>query len=278
MTKRLIYYFYLTPDFKENRANRINLECLRRYAMIFDSADIYLSTDNTSDVHTIREAEKEFISMPFNGNISFKVVENTEFCESKVIKEEILDNLASLDCLVFFAHAKGYTNIHTYDYNLDGIQKWIVGCYYLSLGHMDNVDEILDGNYCTLSYGSFPVVSQKKIAEDELYQEWNNIFLGRIKHNWYYSGTFFWVNAPRLYNYLNVFSPTVPKMSDRYFGERLLGNLYAYDKHASGHNQRFLFPCNFYNEGVLDGALNFILNEDEYEDFKRFYDEIISKI
>ena len=278
MTKRLIYYFYLTKNFKENRANRINLECLRRYANIFDRSDVYLSLDDTSDMDLIHEAEAEFLSMPFNGNISFTVIKNGRFCESDVIKHEIVDKLDTLDSLVFFAHAKGYTNINVYkDTNLDGIQKWIVGCYFLSLSYMDEVEKYIDGENSISVYGSFPVCAQKKITEDDL-SEFTNIFPGYIRNNWYYSGSFFWINTSKLYNFIHVFSPEMPKMVDRYYGERFLGNLFKFERNGQSHNNRYMFPCNFYNPGIVDNALDFILEGDEHEQFNEFYNEIISKV
>ena len=279
MNKRLIYYFYLTPDFKENLANRINLECLGRYARVFDSAEIYLSLDDTDDDALIRAAEIEFVSMPFRGDISFRIIQNTEFCESKVIKEEILDKISEIDDSVFFAHAKGYTNVETYADRMDSVQKWIVGCYFLSLEFMDEVDKfVMGGSAPEITYGSFPVCAQHKITEDEFTKDFASIFPGRIKYNWYYSGTFFWLNGKKMHNYINVFSPTLPKMDSRYFGERMLGNIYRYYSNAIGHNSRMIFPCNFYNEGTIDEVLEFILEGDEHERFDNFYNSVISKV
>lgn len=279
MNKKLIYYFYLTPDFKDNLANRINLECLRRYARVFDSADIYLSLDDTGDDALIREAEHEFVSMPFRGSLSFKIVQNTNFCESKVIKEEILDKVSEIEDLVFFAHAKGYTNIKTYAETIENIQKWIVGCYFLSLEFINEVDSFIgDGGCPEIAYGSFPICAQHKISEDEFRNDYTSIFSGRIKYNWYFSGTFFWVNPLKMHNYINVFSPTLPKMEGRYFGERMFGNIFRYYSNGMGHNSRVLYPCNFYNSGIVDASLEFILEGDEHERFDKFYRSVISNV
>ena len=117
MKKKLIYYFYLTEDFLTNLSNKINFECLRRYAHIFDEASIFIATDSVTNTELIMEAERVFMSMPFSGNINFKVVNNTVYCESMVFDEEVVKKLDKLDCLLFFAHAKGYTNFKTYPEN-----------------------------------------------------------------------------------------------------------------------------------------------------------------
>lgn len=276
MKKKLIYYFYLTDDFKENRANKINFRCLKRYANIFDEADIYISIDDDKNFALIKEAEKVFLGLPFNGNISFRVrINDSNYCEAEVIKSELLDKIDTLDCLVFFGHAKGYSNFKTYPENMEDIQKWIIGNYYLSLEHMDEVVESISENsyYSTSVFGSFPIVSNEKIKESD-FSDWNKIFPGRIKYNWFYSGCFFWVNTMRLYNYINIFSPSMPKMCDRYFGERLLGNIFPYTRNATAHRNMYLYPCNFYNRGVISRSLGFILGE-ELEDFNKLYNEIL---
>ena len=280
MVKKLIYYFYLTPDFKANVANRINFECLRRYAHVFDCADIYLSLNDTSNTDLIQEAEHMFVSMPFNGNISFKVVENTKYCESKIIKEEILDKVGTLDCLVFFAHAKGYKSVFDNRNDSENVKKWIVGCYFLSLEYISEMERFIGDctEYSFSAYGSFPVFyPDGKIKESEL-NEWDKIFPGNIKYNWYYSGTFFWLNTVKFYNYMHVFSPELPKLDNRYFGERMLGNIFPIDRNGFGHNERSLYPCNFYNKGVVDSSLDFILEGEEHDRFNEFYGGIMASI
>ena len=279
--KKLIYYFYLTEDFEENRGNKINFACLSRYAHIFDSVDIYISTDDTSRYDLIRRAEAKFVSLPFKGDLSFRIVKNGPYMESAVIKSEILDKLGSLDSLVFFAHAKGYSSLEKYQGNIDDIERWITGCYYLSLEYINEMEETIGdtSKYLSMAFGSFPIVSPKKIEDnDEGMGTWNYRFPGRIKYNWFYSGTFFWINTNKLYNYINIYSPAIPKVEDRYFGERMLGNIFPYDRNATGHNSRFLYPCNFYNEGVATSNIEFILEEGELEHFNKFHNEIISNI
>lgn len=280
MKKKLIYYFYLTEDFSTNLANRINFECLRRYARIFDEASIFISTDSVKNTELIMEAERVFMSMPFNGNIGFKVVNNTVYRESMVFEEEVVDKLGKLDCLLFFAHAKGLTNFKTYPENKEGIEKWIVGSYYLSLEYVAEMESFIGPttSYNLSAYGSFPILTKKKLGEADIKESWDNIFIGEIKHNWYFSGCFFWINTKSIYNYINTFSPTIPKMSNRYFGEKFLGNIMPFDGRAMGHNLRYMFPCNFYNKGIVDSSLNFILNEDELADFNRVFEEILKNV
>lgn len=278
LCKKLIYYFYLTKNFEKNRANRINFKCLSRYAGVFDEAEIYLSLDDTDDYDLIRSAEKVFISMPFRGNISFKVVKNTVYCESAIFKKEVVDKVDILDCLLFFAHAKGYTNLDTYPDRVEDLQKWIIGCYYLSLENVKEIENSI-GPSSTCSefvYGSFPIVAGKKIQQSE-FKDFNKIFPGEIKYNWFYSGCFFWINTEKLCNFINVFSPAIPKMANRYFGERFFGNTFQYERNATGFGSMYLYPCNFYNLGVVSDSLKFILG-DKINEFNNVYDEIVNSI
>lgn len=273
MKKILIYYFYLTDDFLSKRSNLINFECLRRYAHIFDEAKIFLSLDDTQKSELIREAEKVFVSIPFNGNISFHVVQNTPYRESRVIKQEILDKIDTLDSLVFFAHAKGFTNLEKFPELSEDMTKWIVGLYFLSLEYMQEVEDNIGeySEFVSISFGSFPTIKNESGTTAD------STYIDNIKYSWYYNGTFFWINTIKLYNYINRNNVKIPKMEDRFFSEQMLGEIFPYDNLSAGLHQRRLYFRHFYDEGAVTQSLGYILNDSEKRDFEQVYNEIMEK-
>ena len=277
MKKKLIFYFYITPDFFERKTNLINVRCLKEYAHIFDEAEFYLSLDNVEDYDLIHKIESLLIDLPFRGNISFKIHQNDSYRESRIVESEIINKIDEQDCLLFFAHGKGFTNLEQYEE--ESMCHWLIGCYYLSLNFIEEMESMIDSNnYTWISYGSFPLLSQDKF-EDDFVPE-NDRYIGRIKHKWCFSGTFFWINTKRLSDHINTFNIKLPKIYDRYYSEKVLGNIMSYGGNAAGHNNMILYSNNnMYNDGVAKSALNFILqSEEERNEYNNFYNKIMNSL
>ena len=274
--KRLIFYLYITDDFFERKTNLVTIECLRKYSHIFDFADFYLSIDDVNNYELINKVENLLINVGFKKNISFTIHQNDDYRESEVIKEELVDKLKDIDDLVFFAHGKGFTNLTMYDET--SMLHWLVGCYYLSLEFADEAVALITGMNTFMSYGSFPLVmKQKELPDDYLTKD--ELYLGRIKYGWCYSGTFFWVNPPRLVDHMAIFRQEVPKMHDRYYSEKFLGNVMSFESNATGHNLRYLYHTNnMYNDGVAENCIRFILGADETMRYYDFYNEIMNNV
>ena len=278
MNKTLLYYIYVTPDFFTRITNLVNIECLRRYSNVFDSAKIFLSLDDTNDKELINKVEHLFIDMGFNGNISFVIHKNDEYRESAVLKEELADKLYELDGLIFFGHGKGFSNIDT-GYEKESMLHWIAGEYYLSLQFIDEVLDLITGSSTFSAYGSFPMILNERKHTDDVLEK-DELYLGRIKYNWCYSGTFFWVNPARLYDQMAVFRQEVPRMHNRYYSEKFLGNVMSYGGNACGHNMMYLWHTNnMYNDGVAESCIKFILKTDEEMGrYYEFYKEILKNV
>lgn len=276
MKKKLVFYFYITPDFLQRKTNLCHIECLRRYANIFDEAEFILSLDDIHDLEMIHSVENILISLPFNGNISFKIHQNDKFRESIVIKEEVFDKLKDMNRLVFFGHGKGFTNLDIYEET--SMLHWLLGCYYLSLNFMDEVVNMIDSNDKTwLAYGSFPLV-QKRPATLESLSNKDDIYLGRIKYQWCYSGTFFWINTPKLRDIMRIYDIEEPQIFDRYYSEKYLGNVIPYSNNGTAHKNIYLFGNNnMYNDGIAEDCLRFILG-DEMNEYYKFYNSILEDI
>ena len=275
LKKELVFYFYITPDFFERKTNLVHLKCLEKYANIFDSAVFYLSLDDISDIELIKKVEQTLLSLPFNGNISFVIHQNDDLRESGVFVKEVLDKIKNENSLLFFAHGKGFTNLDVYEER--SMLEWLVGCYYLSLNFMDDVEYCINTNYRTwLTYGSFPLIDQKKYTPEILAEPGANYYLGRIKYHWCYSGTFFWINTIRLREYVKMFDIEYPEIIDRYYSEKFLGNVFPQNCNATGYNNFLLYAGNnMYNDGVAESCLWAILkDEDKINQYNEFYNEV----
>lgn len=278
MKKHLIFYLYVTDDFFERKTNLVTIECLRRYSYIFDCADFYLSLDDTNNYELIQRIEALIIELGFKREISFHIHQNDSFRESKVFKEELVDKLKEMDDeIVFFAHGKGFTNLEQYEEN--SMIHWLLGCYYLSLEFVEEAEALITGMNTFSAYGSFPLVLEKRqLGGDLLAKE--ELYLGRIKYMWCYSGTFFWINPPKIVDHMAIFGQEIPKIFDRYYSEKFLGNVMSYPSNATGHHLRYLYSGNnMYNDGVAESCIQFILGEpEEIADYYKFREEILNQV
>ena len=275
LKKELVFYLYITEDFFERKTNLVHLQCLKYYAPIFDKATFYISTDDTSNVGLIKSVEERILSLPFNGNISFVVHENDDLRESSIFCKEVLEKIKNEDCLLFFAHGKGFTNLDTYEER--SMLEWLVGCYYLSLNDIDDVELMINSNERTFSaYGSFPLVDKREYTPEVLSQPGSNYYLGRIKYHWCYSGTFFWVNTVKIRQYMRMFNIDYPEIFDRYYSEKFLGNIFPQNGNATGYSNFLLFAGNnMYNDGIAESCIHAILNDEEkINEYNDFYNKV----
>ena len=182
MNRKLVFSFYINDNFHDE-INEIHFKCLNHFKEAFDLADISFIVDEEYNKEYLREAQDRFLSIFLGKNISFSIVPNNEFRESKVFYDKIATRLKDED-LVFFGHNKGVTNVLKYD--RQEIYIWVTGMYYFSLNFMDDVESRLlnEKYYC---YGSF-------LSKNDEPEKCN-------KNGWYYVGTFFWINGKKLYQY-----------------------------------------------------------------------------
>ena len=113
------------------------------------------------------------------------------------------------------------------------VLTWIVGCYYLSLENIKEVEDCLYYDPTALSFGSF--LAQLKSPEGQEMKQ-----LGKYK--WYYVGNFFWINSKKLKNYNDRNKVIPPLLGDRYYAENILANL---------------FPLNIQGQATFAGSKNF---------------------
>lgn len=259
LIKRLVFSFYLTNENINSEVNRLHLACISHYCSIFDEISVVFVKDDDLREETLHDAERMFIDMHKGKSISFSVVENTPLRESLVFKKEVVDKLNE-NKLVFFAHNKGTTNVLKYD--KDVIYTWITAMYFYSLNFMTEVfDCLLNKKY--FSYGPF-------LTKNNEGEHCN-------KYGWYYIGTFFWMNCGKINTYINNMQIGLPALSDRFYGEEFLGNIYP--------TWPFVFTASHNNKFIID-AKDYYHNAKKYlsilysdtEDFNNFYENILNKI
>lgn len=224
MNKKLVFSFYLSRDTFDREINQLHFSCLSEYAHIFDEIIFVIIANDTEDTELIKKLQRKVIDLPYTGTITFKIVKNNDFRESYVFKTEVIDRLGE-DDLVFFAHNKGISNVEWA--NKRQIYLWVVGMYYYSLNFMEEVDsKLVRGKY--LSYGSF--LTENKDIDNR-----------GTKYGWSYIGTFFWMNSKKVKDYIELNNVYTPQLSDRFFDEDFLGNIYPKDlKMAGSHNDIYI--------------------------------------
>lgn len=232
------------------------------YAHIFDKAVFYISIDETTQKY-VREIKDFILSIKEWEDIRIRVIQNDIFCESRTFKEEVLDKKDHYcEEIIFFGHTKGVTNVITHSENIEGILKWIYGCYFYSLEYVEEVVRELIYGYRTF-YGSI-------LMETEEMNRVNTEQTTAI-----YAGAFYWLNPMKLDRSISIVKDTEKmvnrRLSEEYPSFFLFNNG---DGYLYSHDNKYLYSADLYC-GNFDGVGNFL---GDYAKFTLNYNEIMSKI
>jgi hypothetical protein len=209
MTKKvLVFHFYVydKDGYFDNLAYRMHIQCLTRYASVFDKACINLSCDNPNDVEKINKVKHTLIDCGFK-DIEIIVTQNDCYCEVNTFKHFVLDKLGTTNDLVFFGHTKGMMNVIDGVNNPESILHWIYTMYFFNLEpeYVDNMQK-----HIVYSYGgnqdTFFGTLRKFIDDGE-----TSI----------YCGTFYWINVMKLYEDNIAKRIRIPNIYNRNFCEEL---------------------------------------------------------
>ena len=203
--KRMVYAFYYSDDISIQTINEIHFKILERYINIFDEIVFCIIIDNINNKEVIREIEKRVISIR-NGDVIFKIYENSNYRECDVFYNEIVLKMKDLHGMTFFGHSKG-SGV------LDKIEETVAivtALYYFSLENVENIEKYP-------FYGSLKMINNSP--------SW---YIGP-KYMWFYVGTFFWGDYQRIYYEKN----NMPLYSSRWFDEMFPGNLYSHEECGS---------------------------------------------
>lgn len=204
MKKTLVYYNFVSNN---KTLTELHFSLLREYAYIFDEVRFCISIDDTEDKDTIQSIEEKILDIFSVRSIPviFYVIKNDKtLCEAPFFYNEITKKLNEYE-LVFYAHGKGMQTGN----NEESIRHWITSMYYYCLNFMDEVEEKLVKKSAYYSYGHF------------LFNKFSHFFNEAHFRN-VYCGTFCWINAKKLCDYMEDQSILLPKPSDRYFSENFL--------------------------------------------------------
>lgn len=256
---KLVYYMYISKDMLDSIQYRYHFVCLEHYAHIFDEYDIVLAVDDLEDNDTIIKAEKIFLDIGFNKNVSFHIIKNDyDLREVSAFKTEILDRLYDETKLVFFAHGKGIT--HSWDENL---KEWILAMYYFSLYDIGLVKKNLVEDIA-LFHGF--LVCKNYIPN---------------KNDWFYPGTFYWINLMQLSQ--EIEKHPIPPIANRSYAELFPGNIIDVDAKDSWL-RRATFPGTYVLLGNPD-LYNFfteskklVYTDEQLEGFSNFVKFIDDKV
>lgn len=263
--RRLVYHFYVTSRWRESEIMKIHLACLEEYAKNFTESIFILSMEDINDTQSIYELEKKIIDIGFT-NVTFKVRPTNNLCESDTLDKEIFQHMGEMEGITFFAHSKGVYNEVRNFYNMtkESVLQWIVAMYYLTQDSIAEVEGKLYGPHGIL-YGAL------KTFRADLTN----------KYHWIYSGTFYWINTMRLYDTIKLNNIFVPKCTDRFFSEFVMGNI------LDGRQDTGLQACDSHFGSYLRGADNYYdeapqyiqlcTDTEHYEAFLTFFQKIMDK-
>ena len=242
--KRMVYAFYASND--NNFIDELHYKLLERYINVFDEVIFCIIIDDINDRDTISNIEKRITSFR-NGDVIFKVYENSNYRESEVFYNEIFLQMERLHGMTFFAHSKGKGVMET----TEEIIAFITAIYYFSLNDLSEI-----GNQPF--YGSLKMINNTPLGGDF------------IRHKWFYVGTFFWGDYQRIHNECKKF----PYFSSRWFDETFPGELYNHEKCGSFHNEYIDASKKPLNAFELIERIHG--NDEQMQDYLSLYNEFIN--
>lgn len=271
MKKRLVFHCYINNGWKENRVNKIHFQCLQYFSYVFNEIIFVIVVDDIDDINTIYDVESYILSLRICPNIKFIIKKNNLFRDSQTFYDEIAQKLKEMDGLTFFAHNKGLTNYIDQSLSKSDVEKWITSMYFGGLSNIEEAEYMMTEGRL-ISYGSLLCKCDEDTVEDYIYRR-RQYFLGENMFN--YIGTFFWVNAPVLCDYMKNTKKELPHLNDRWYAENFLSNIISFD-FAASYGGRFLigsFDMYYNTKQQLETFFG-----DKYVDFENFHKIIVSEI
>lgn len=259
---KIVYYLWV-PTNGFSKLMDMHWNCLKHYSNVFDESLFLIACDNKDNENVFFSIEK-IRSLGFK-NLSIRVVENKSSRESYYLKREIIDYLDNFDGLTFFAHTKGVSDYDS-QFSMNNITMWISSLYYFNLNFIDEVkDKLVHDKY--FSYGTFGHYGD---------------FI-TTKYKWIYSGTFFWLNGPKLKRYIEENNIKLPSLYDwttyiifkhtpRMYSENILSCIY--DKEYAYFNQNE--NCSIIYDNILE-AMGTLYSKENLDRLYDFHNNIAFK-
>lgn len=248
MKKKFVFHFYCGDDWRENEAVKLHLRCIQYYTHVFDDIVIVIVTDNGKNKAFLDDIKHTVIDYVDCSSLTLKTAENTPYREAKTFFDEVVNT--DYDGIVFFGHTKGYTNFSNPEHNKEHLRDWILGCYWLSLESIEQVEKSLSLSTKSnngVFFGSFQMANENGIP-----------YLPSI-----YSGAFFWANVAEAKKMLSMAGKKMPVLSSRMSAEMFPGEVCILLDYAivTSYNAFMAYAdkCNFYGKDGFYGPINVII-------------------
>jgi hypothetical protein len=179
-------YDELTDDTPVMKIYNAHYMMLKDYSRIMNEMVFIITHNNLSNNVLNKIKTRLLFECQLCKSITFIVEKNIpQFREGIIFKKYVIDKLNDYDGLTFWAHSKGVTN-KTNINNLTNTLKWLYMMYYSNIIWFHEVQLKLDDKSDYISYGTLYYKDRRH----------------NLTHNWFYSGSFFWLNTKKLYKYI----------------------------------------------------------------------------
>ena len=270
MKNRLIFHFYLTDNWLEQKTNKIHLCCLKYFANIFNEMTFVIVIDDLTNTDLIYGFEDFIINLKVCTNINFIVKHNTVFRDSQTFYDEIVSKIDKLDGLTFFGHNKGLTNYTNPVFKRDDVEKWITTMYYGCFSDVQEMEYALTEDRC-VGYGT--LLSSYTLQDDKTKKEHSAIWFGKERYQ--YMGTFFWINCQTLCAYMKNTEKSLPIMADRWYAENFFSNIIT-QEYCGSFEYRWMI--NDYTFGKnMDYIINLCFEKETVDKYYDFHTFILNK-
>lgn len=183
-----IYVLYVKDEYCNNDIYEWHYKLLHKYSQYFNSIHIIISIDEQLyyDSDIIYRIKSRLIDTLNCNNIELTTeFNNPYYREGEFYKKYVYDQLENLqDSLIFFGHSKAITNPSNYEY-IENTKLWVYSLYYLNLNWIEEM--------------------RRKLVDEPNYIFYGGLYFKDYRHNninnWFYSGSFHWVNPKRLLKY-----------------------------------------------------------------------------
>lgn len=265
--KTLVFHIFVydSDTYIENIAYKLHMSCLRHYSDIFNKACFNISCENPNNISLINKVKHDIIDCGFN-NLEIIVTHNDRYCEVNTFKYFVLDRMDTTKGLVFFGHTKGIMNVIDGINYPENILKWVYTMYFFNLEkkYVNEVEKHLIFSYSGSKNTFFGTLRQ-----------FNDVYSKS-----FFPGTFYWVNALKLYEDNRNGIVRIPNIVNRNFCEELPyiyeNNENSYNGVASYHNIYIENNVWLYNDCDWT-ELSFILSGGDNTRYLELYDEIRSE-
>ena len=278
---RLIYNMFIIDNYDQSEHNDVmkiynmHYMMLSNYSKIMDEMIFIITHNNLSNDILNKVKVRLLIECQSCKSITFIVEKNMpQYREGIIFKKYIIDKLNDYDGLTFWGHSKGVTNQSNIN-NLYNTLLWIYVMYYNNITWLYELKNKLDDKTEYMSYGT-------------LYYKDNR---HKLTYNWFYSGSFFWLNTKKLYKYIqdnnidisNFISPNddnLLRCAEIFVGQ-VIDEKYAafhFDEHYNKSYEHFLCYGTELSYDFIDKQIKLFFKPYEYVNFMNNFQNVLQNL